>query len=102
MANIGQTEVNKINHEMSKMKHVLRRLVQDVKTNFFSINNIESENEKIDDRITVLEEEVTDLRAQNMALREHLNSAVKVINDITEIVNISNEFISVKRLYCDD
>ena len=37
-----------------------------------------------------------------MALREHLNKAVKVINDITEIVNISNEFISIKHLYCDE
>ena len=102
MANIGQTEVNKINHEMSEMKHILRRLVQGVKTNGFSINNMESENEKIDDRITVLEEEVADLRAQNMALRDHLNFAVKVINDITEVVNNNNEFISVKHLCCDE
>ena len=102
MTNIGQAEVNKIKHDMGEIKHDLRRLVRAVKTNGFCIVNMGSESEKVDDRLAVLEEEMADLIAQNTELRDHLNLAVKVINDITEVVNTDNGFISVKHMYCDE
>ena len=43
--------------------------------------------EKHDDRITTLEEEVTALKAENVEMRNHFNSMIKQLNDITAFVN---------------
>ena len=43
--------------------------------------------EKHDDRITTLEEEVSGLKAENVEMRNHFNSMIKQLNDITAFVN---------------
>ena len=43
--------------------------------------------EKHDDRITTLEEEVTGLKAENVEMRNHFNSMIKQLNNITAFVN---------------
>ena len=43
--------------------------------------------EKHDDRITTLEEEVSDLKAENVEMRSHFNAMIKQLNDITAFVN---------------
>ena len=43
--------------------------------------------EKHDDRITTLEEEVSGLKAENVEMRNHFNSMIKQFNDITAYVN---------------
>ena len=43
--------------------------------------------EKHDDRITTLEEEVAGLKAENVEMRNHFNSMIKQLNDITGLVN---------------
>ena len=43
--------------------------------------------EKHDDRITTLEEEVSGLKAENVEMRHHFNSMIKQLNDITAYVN---------------
>ena len=43
--------------------------------------------EKHDDRITTLEEEVSGLKAENVEMRNHFNSMIKQLNAITAIVN---------------
>ena len=43
--------------------------------------------EKHDDRITTLEEEVSGLKAENVEMRNHFNSMIKQLNDITAYVN---------------
>ena len=43
--------------------------------------------EKHDDRITTLEEEVSGLKAENVEMRNHFNSIIKQLNDITAFVN---------------
>ena len=43
--------------------------------------------EKHDDRITTLEEEVAGLKAENVEMRNHFNSMIKQLNDITAFVN---------------
>ena len=43
--------------------------------------------EKHDDRITTLEEEVTGLKAENVEMRNHFNSMIKQLNNITTFVN---------------
>ena len=43
--------------------------------------------EKHDDRITTLEEEVSGLKAENVEMRSHFNAMIKQLNDITTSVN---------------
>ena len=43
--------------------------------------------EKHDDRITTLEEEVSGLKAENLEMRSHFNAMIKQLNDITAFVN---------------
>ena len=43
--------------------------------------------EKHDDRITTLEEDVTALKAENVEMRNHFNSMIKQLNNITAFVN---------------
>ena len=43
--------------------------------------------EKHDDRITTLEEEVSGLKAENVEMRSHFNAMIKQLNDITTFVN---------------
>ena len=43
--------------------------------------------EKHDDRITTLEEGVTGLKAGNVEMRNHFNSMIKQLNNITAFVN---------------
>ena len=43
--------------------------------------------EKHDDRITTLEEEVAGLKAGNVEMRNHFNSMIKQLNNITAFVN---------------
>ena len=43
--------------------------------------------EKHDDRITTLEEEVSGLKGENVEMRSHFNSMIKQLNDITAFVN---------------
>ena len=43
--------------------------------------------EKHDDRITVLEEELNGVKAENVEMRNHFNSMIKELNAITAFVN---------------
>ena len=43
--------------------------------------------EKHDDRINTLEEEVSGLKAENVEMRSHFNAMIKQLNDITAFVN---------------
>ena len=43
--------------------------------------------EKHDDRITTLEEEVSGLKAENVEMRNHFNAMIKQLNGITAFVN---------------
>ena len=43
--------------------------------------------EKHDDRITTLEEEVSGLKGENVEMRSHFNAMIKQLNDITAFVN---------------
>ena len=43
--------------------------------------------EKLDDRVVLLEEEVVDLKASNNELRKHLNLIIKELNAVIYMVN---------------
>ena len=43
--------------------------------------------EKHDDRINTLEEEVSGLKAENVEMRSHFNAMIKQLNDLTAFVN---------------
>ena len=46
--------------------------------------------EKHDDRITTLEEEVSGLKAENVEMKNHFNAMIKQLNGITAFVNEKN------------
>ena len=52
--------------------------------------------EKNDDRLELLEERVAVLKVQNIEMRDHFNSAIDMINSITQLLNkaVSNEEIT--------
>ena len=43
--------------------------------------------EKLDDRVALLEEEVVDLKASNNELRKHLNLTIKELNAVIYMLN---------------
>ena len=43
--------------------------------------------EKHDDRISALEEEVSGLKGENVEMRSHFNAMIKQLNDLTAFVN---------------
>ena len=43
--------------------------------------------EKHDDRISALEEEVSSLKGENVEMRSHFNAMIKQLNDLTAFVN---------------
>ena len=49
--------------------------------------DIYSLEEKLEDRMTVLEEELSGVKAENVEMRTHFNSMIKELNAITVFVN---------------
>ena len=49
--------------------------------------DIYSLEEGLQDRVTVLEEELDGVKAENVEMRNHFNSMIKQLNDITAFVN---------------
>ena len=49
--------------------------------------DIYSLEEGLQDRITILEEELTGVKAENVEMRNHFNSMIKQLNDIAAFVN---------------
>ena len=49
--------------------------------------DIYSLEEGLQDRITILEEELNAVKAENVEMRNHFNSMIKQLNNITAFVN---------------
>ena len=43
--------------------------------------------EKLEDKLELMEKELTDVKAQNAELRSHLNSTIKELNSIARFLN---------------
>ena len=69
----------------------LKVRMENVELSNVSLNG--DDEEKIEDRLELLEERVAVLKVQNIELRDHLNSVVDMVNSITQLLNkaVSNK-----------
>ena len=73
--------------ELKKLSDNVEKLEESLTGTDECVVDIYELEEKHDDRITTLEEEVSGLKAENVEMRSHFNSMIKQLNDITAYVN---------------
>ena len=73
-------EIKRLNDNLEKLEGSLAG-TDDCVLDIYSLE------EGLQDRITILEEEVTGLKAENVEMRNHFNSMIKQLNGITAFVN---------------
>ena len=73
--------------ELKKLSDNVKKLEASLTGTDECVVDIYELEEKHDDRITTLEEEVSGLKAENVEMRNHFNSMIKQLNDITAYVN---------------
>ena len=73
--------------ELKKLSDSVEKLEASLTGTDECVVDIYELEEKHDDRITTLEEEVSGLKAENVEMRNHFNSMIKQLNDITAFVN---------------
>ena len=59
----------------------------DVEDGYYACEEIVNNEEKLDDRINVLEEEVKTIKAENNELRTFVNTIVKELNNVITLLN---------------
>ena len=73
--------------ELKKLSDNVEKLEASLTGTDECVVNIYELEEKHDDRITILEEEVSGLKAENVEMRNHFNAMIKQLNGITAFVN---------------
>ena len=73
--------------ELKKLSDNMEKLEASLTGTDECVVDIYELEEKHDDRITTLEEEVSGLKAENVEMRSHFNAMIKHLNDITAFVN---------------
>ena len=73
--------------ELKKLSDNVEKLEASLTGTDECVVDIYALEEKHDDRITTLEEEVSGLKAENMVMRSHFNAMIKQLNDLTAFVN---------------
>ena len=73
--------------ELKKLSDNVEKLEASLSGTDECVVDIYELEEKHDDRITTLEEEVSGLKAENVEMRSHFNAMIKQLNDITTFVN---------------
>ena len=80
MANRWIPEVKKLNDQLEKLQDSLAG-TGDCVVDIYSLE------ERLEEKVELLEEELTAVKAQNVELRNHLNSTTKELNAITAFLN---------------
>ena len=73
--------------ELKKLSDKVEKLEASLTGTDECVVDIYELEEKHDDRITTLEDEVSGLKAENVEMRSHFNAMIKQLNDITAFVN---------------
>ena len=81
---------NQIIPEITKISEHIEKLEESLAGTDDCVVDIYSLEEKLEDRLDRLEEGLTAVKAENVELKNHLNSAIKELNAITELLN--NEY----------
>ena len=72
-------EIKRLNDNLEKLEGSLAG-TDDCVLDIYSLEGLQ-------DRITILEEEVAGLKGENVEMRNHFNSMIKQLNSITTLVN---------------
>ena len=78
---------NRWTPELKKLSDNVEKLEASLTGTDECVVDIYELEEKHDYRITTLEEEVSALKGENVEMRNHFNSVIKQLNDITAFVN---------------
>ena len=73
-------EIKRLNDNLEKLEGSLAG-TDDCVLDIYSLE------EGLQDKITILEEELAGVKAENVEMRKHFNSMIKQLNDITAFVN---------------
>ena len=85
MAHIDSLTVERINADLAKLQNSIEG------TDTCMVDIYEGQ-EKLEDRINELEEEVTAVKVQYVDIRTHLRGAIKQLNEIAYFVNEKHGF----------
>ena len=78
---------NQISPEIKKINNQLEKLEESIAGTDECVVDIYALEEKLEDKLECLEEELTAVKAENVELKNHLNSVIKELNAITELLN---------------
>ena len=78
---------NRLSPEIKKINDQLEKLEESIAGTDECVVDIYSLEEKLEDKLEWLEEELTSVKAENIELKNHLNSVIKELNAITELLN---------------
>ena len=78
---------NHLSPEIKKINDQLEKLEESIAGTDECVVDIYSLEEKLEDKFECLEEELTSVKAENVELKNHLNSVIKELNAITELLN---------------
>ena len=78
---------NQIVPEITKINEHVEKLEESIAGTDDCVVDIYNLEEKLEDRLDRLEEELMAVKAENVELKNHLNSAIKELNAITELLN---------------
>ena len=73
--------------ELKKLHDNLTKLEESLAGTDDCVVDIFSLEEKLEDRMIILEEELNAVKAENIEMRSHFNSMIKQLNGITALVN---------------
>ena len=85
--NLAKNEVQRIKLELQNLNNILKEMKERISETDSTMADQVVEQEIMADRIDVLEEEVTSLKAENIALRDSHNRAVQELNNVIEMLN---------------
>ena len=72
---------------LKKLNDNLEKIEESLAGTDDCVVNIYKLEERLEDRMIVLEEELNAVKAENVEMRNHFNSMIKELNAVTELVN---------------
>ena len=83
---------NQMIPEIKKLNESIEKLQKSIEGTDTCMLDIYESEEKLEDRINLLEEEIFAVKAENVDIREHLRCVTKELNTIAHLVNEKYDF----------
>ena len=78
---------NQLAPEIKKINDQLEKLEESIAGTDECVVDIYSLEERLEDKLVYLEEDLASVKAENIKLKNHLNSVIKELNAITSLLN---------------